>query len=135
VSDTHKEKTAKKGERSRSTLSDGQITEALPQEGTFGQLVETPGQLINAKTKKVIPIASAKCKVGRDPSNQVILDDDPYASRFHIWITYEDGQFFVEDLGSTNGTLLNGSPLVRRRELNPGDKLRIGRTDLLFALH
>ncbi|MBY0551712.1 MAG: FHA domain-containing protein, partial [Candidatus Obscuribacterales bacterium] len=43
-------------------------------------------------------------------------------------------KFWLEDLGSTNGTLLNGGQVERRELLSSGDKIRIGETDLTFVL-
>ena len=83
-------------------------------------------------TVKQVPIPGPKCKIGRDPTNQIVIKNDQYTSRFHAWITFEEGHFFIEDLGSTNGTLLNGSPLINRRPLVNGDQVRIGRTEYIF---
>ncbi len=63
------------------------------------------------KTGQKFPLKNTKVKIGRDPSNQVVIPDDTFTSRHHAWITYEEGDFWLEDLGSTNGTLLNGHPL------------------------
>ncbi|MBI4533521.1 MAG: FHA domain-containing protein [Candidatus Melainabacteria bacterium] len=86
------------------------------------------------KTGQRVPIRSQKIKIGRGPSNQVIVPDDTFASRNHAWITYEDGEFWLEDLGSTNGTLLNGHPVVKRQVLSSGDKIRVGHTELTFEV-
>jgi pSer/pThr/pTyr-binding forkhead associated (FHA) protein len=77
-------------------------------------------------------VIGGKWKVGRDPNNHLCIAEDSYASRFHAWITCEDGHYFIEDLGSTNGTLVNGEPLIRRRPLVHGDHIRVGRTELTF---
>ncbi len=98
--------------------------EALPQ----GVIV------IVAKTGQRVPLKSRKVKIGRGPSNQVIIPDDTFTSRNHAWITYEDGEFWLEDLGSTNGTLLNGHPVVKRQVLSSGDKIRVGHTELSFEV-
>ncbi len=81
-----------------------------------------------------MPLKGLKMKIGRDPSNQLVVKDDTYASRHHAWITYEDGDFWIEDLGSTNGTLLNGHPVVKRQLLSSGDKIRVGHTELTFEI-
>lgn len=86
------------------------------------------------KTGQKIPLKSPKIKIGRDPSNQVVVADDTFASRHHAWITYEEGDFWIEDLGSTNGTLLNGHPVVKRQVLSDGDKIRVGHTELTFEV-
>jgi pSer/pThr/pTyr-binding forkhead associated (FHA) protein len=73
-------------------------------------------------------------RIGRDPSNQIVLNDDRYSSRYHAWVTYEGGKFWLEDLGSTNGTLLNGEIVEKREELSSGDKIKIGETEMTFIL-
>jgi pSer/pThr/pTyr-binding forkhead associated (FHA) protein len=44
------------------------------------------------------------------------------------------GAYWVEDLGSTNGTLLNGEILSERRQINPGDRITFGKTELVFIV-
>jgi predicted component of type VI protein secretion system len=73
-------------------------------------------------------------RIGRDPSNQIILNDDRYTSRYHAWITYEADNFWLEDLGSTNGTLLNGELVEKREQLHSGDRVKIGETEMTFVL-
>ena len=68
--------------------------------------------------------------VGRAPGCQVSLESDSYVSQLHARVFTRDGQLYVEDLGSTNGTYLNrkkvsGPMLVRR-----GDRLQVGKTVL-----
>jgi pSer/pThr/pTyr-binding forkhead associated (FHA) protein len=84
------------------------------------------------KTGQRVPLKNLKVKIGRDPSNQLVIPDDTFTSRHHAWITFEDGDFWLEDLGSTNGTLLNGHPVVKRQLLSAGDKIRVGHTELTF---
>ena len=90
--------------------------------------------VIVEKNGQKVPLRSMKMKIGRDPSNQLVVQEDTYASRHHAWITYEDGDFWIEDLGSTNGTLLNGHPVVRRQRISAGDKIRVGHTELTFQI-
>lgn len=70
--------------------------------------------------------------VGRAAGCQVTLDDS-YASQLHARVYARDGKWFVEDLGSTNGTYLNrrkvSGPMVMQR----GDKLQIGNTVMELA--
>ena len=68
--------------------------------------------------------------VGRASSCQVALTDDTYASQLHARIFRRDGRFWVEDLGSTNGTYLNAKPVAAPVALRRGDRLQIGRTVL-----
>lgn len=73
-------------------------------------------------------------RIGRDPSNQIVLNDDRYTSRYHAWITYESAKFWLEDLGSTNGTMLNGQVVEQREQLRSGDRIKIGETEMIFQL-
>ncbi len=72
---------------------------------------------------------SPRTRIGRDPKNQITIDDDIYVSRLHAFITFEDGRYWLEDVGSKNGTKLNGSFILEREELSPGDIATIGRCD------
>ncbi|MFT4188516.1 MAG: ATP-binding cassette domain-containing protein, partial [Aeromicrobium sp.] len=67
--------------------------------------------------------------IGRDPSCDLVVDD-PMASRAHARLTEADGQLWIEDLGSTNATLVNGGA-VRRQRLVEGDQILIGNTHLV----
>lgn len=57
----------------------------------------------------------------------------PEASRRHCEITSEGGQFVVKDLGSTNGTFVNGKPLTAPHTLRPGDRIEIGNSTITFC--
>lgn len=72
----------------------------------------------------------APCVLGRDPGVDFVLED-ALASRRHARITAQGGVWFLEDLGSTNGTLVNDHRITRVR-LADGDAVRIGSTVLAF---
>jgi pSer/pThr/pTyr-binding forkhead associated (FHA) protein len=57
-----------------------------------------------------------------------IVIDDPYVSRRHCRIVYEEGRYWVEDLGSANGTFHNSEPVVRRKEISLDDAIGLGKT-------
>ncbi|MEZ5322598.1 MAG: FHA domain-containing protein [Microthrixaceae bacterium] len=69
--------------------------------------------------------------VGRHPESDVFLDDVT-VSRRHAVLRREDDGFVVEDVGSLNGTYLNGDR-VNSRALNEGDQLQIGKFRMVFA--
>jgi pSer/pThr/pTyr-binding forkhead associated (FHA) protein len=75
---------------------------------------------------------SAPITVGRGPQNDLALDGDDYASAKHARIESRRDGVWVEDIGSTNGTFLNGIKLTRARKLTPGDVVRVGETELRF---
>jgi pSer/pThr/pTyr-binding forkhead associated (FHA) protein len=67
--------------------------------------------------------------IGRGSDCQIKLDDD-YSSTRHARLFLSDGQWWVEDLGSTNGTYLNGQRMTRPVAAEIGGSIRIGRTTL-----
>ncbi len=67
--------------------------------------------------------------LGRDAGNDIPLPDEAASAR-HAKLEAEDGAWWVEDLGSTNGTLVNGARIERRERLRPGDEIGIGRVVL-----
>jgi FHA domain len=71
--------------------------------------------------------------LGRSADADVRLDDR-YASGFHARVFNRGGGYFVEDLNSTNGTLLNSQELHGEAELRPGDVIRIGDTEFRFEV-
>ena len=68
--------------------------------------------------------------VGRASGCQVALPDDSYASQLHARIFRRDGRYWLEDLGSTNGTYLNAKPVTSPVALRRGDRVQVGRTVL-----
>ena len=71
-----------------------------------------------------------RATIGRLPDSDVVITD-PGASRHHARIEVSDGEFVLTDLGATNGTLVNDSP-VQERVLTDGDRITIGSTVLEF---
>jgi hypothetical protein len=69
--------------------------------------------------------------LGRDRPAEVIVDD-VFASARHARITPRGPYNFLEDLGSTNGTYLNGSRIEGSERLTPGDKITIGDTEFRY---
>lgn len=65
--------------------------------------------------------------IGRDVTNDVVVGDAE-VSRQHSRITRTPGGYVLEDLGSTNGTFVNGERLVAPRVMNPGDLVALGET-------
>lgn len=66
--------------------------------------------------------------VGRGPGCGVSLPEDTYVSQVHARVFRRDGGFWVEDLGSTNGTFLNDAKVSAPLALQRGDRLKVGRT-------
>jgi len=74
--------------------------------------------------------SSLPLSIGRDPENRVSLDHTAI-SRFHCRIISEGGSYYVEDLGSTNGTYLNGRRVSKER-LSPGDEIIIANVGIVI---
>lgn len=71
----------------------------------------------------------APLEIGRSESCAIRLQDT-YVSQVHAKLFSKDGAFFVEDLGSTNGTYLNDARVTAAEEIGPGDIIRVGKTTL-----
>ncbi|KXK21566.1 MAG: putative winged helix family two component transcriptional regulator, partial [Chloroflexi bacterium OLB15] len=65
--------------------------------------------------------------LGRDITNDIVIND-PEVSRHHLRLSRGAGGFTIEDLGSTNGTFINGQRLTGPRPLRPGDMVGLGET-------
>lgn len=66
--------------------------------------------------------------VGRGPGCAVVLIDDTFVSQVHARLFTRGGDPYVEDLGSTNGTLLNGESVTEPLRLRRGDRVQFGHT-------
>lgn len=104
-----------------------------------GQATPMPSQaavrarLIDTATNRSIDLASNHLILGRSSTSDVVLDDIN-ASRSHAELRLEpQGTWVITDLGSTNGTLVNGQPITAH-PLKSGDRISIGMTDFIFTL-
>jgi pSer/pThr/pTyr-binding forkhead associated (FHA) protein len=68
--------------------------------------------------------------IGRAAGCGVSLPDDTFVSNVHARVYERDGDVFVEDLGSTNGSLVNGATLTSATKLRKGDRIQVGQTVL-----
>jgi len=75
---------------------------------------------------------SAPLTVGRAAQNDVAIEGDEFASSRHVRFEPRRDGVWVSDLGSTNGTYVNGVRIAETRKLAPGDIVRVGETDLRF---
>lgn len=72
-------------------------------------------------------IEKPNVRIGADEANDLIVRDY-YVSRKHANIRFESGTLYLSDLGSSNGTFLNGARVKRVMTLSPGDQIRFGHT-------
>lgn len=80
------------------------------------------------------PLEKDEIWLGRDPSNDIMITD-PEVSRRHARFLRRGNTYVVEDMGSTNGTLVNGEMITATKPLNHGDVLEFGEhTSLVFEV-
>ncbi|CAN5637345.1 FHA domain-containing protein [soil metagenome] len=77
-------------------------------------------------------LKDGETSVGRSSASDVVLKSDDYASGRHAQLTRHGGLLYVEDLGSTNGTFVNGSKTVGATPVRNGDNVRIGSTTFRY---
>ncbi len=82
-----------------------------------------------------IPLDRDRISLGRSSANELCYPDDSGLSRQHLAITRSEGQWFVEDLGSKNGTLLNGRRIDQKMPFSIEDRVSAGHLILEFAEH
>ena len=73
-----------------------------------------------------IPLDFDTVRIGRSKRNEICLGKDGNVSRFHAEISVIGKRYFVDDLDSSNGTYVNGSPVERRTPLPPGSRVQVG---------
>jgi hypothetical protein len=79
------------------------------------------------------PLSGNQIVIGREEGMGIVLQD-PEASRRHARISWQGEQFAIEDMGSTNGTFVNGVQITAPKVLHPGDSIGIGQTALVFQV-
>ena len=94
-------------------------------EVTQAAMVVTAGPLRGTS----LSLGSTPILIGRAPECTLVLDDD-YASNRHARVFAREGEWMVEDLGSTNGTLVSGKRIEGAVPFRPGAQVRIGRTEI-----
>jgi pSer/pThr/pTyr-binding forkhead associated (FHA) protein len=103
---------------------------AQPVARELGRLVVVDSSAL--EEGEVYGIDSTALTIGRSGDNDLPLNGDEFASAHHArFLPRKDG-VYIEDIGSTNGTFVNGIRLTSDRRLVPGDVVRIGETDLRF---
>ncbi|TME04929.1 MAG: FHA domain-containing protein [Chloroflexi bacterium] len=81
---------------------------------------------------RIVALPSQMVSIGRAPDNDVVVGD-PATSGHHGRIEVRTGSFWISDLGSTNGTLVNGEPVIEK-QLSDNDMIAIGQNTLRFTL-
>ena len=84
-------------------------------------------------TTRSWPLLRGRTRMGREPDNHIVLDDER-VSAHHALISVKDGIYFLEDLGSTNGSFTGDDDqrVMKPRPLFDGDQIRLGGVTLVF---
>ena len=101
-----------------------------PRPAHSGRLVVVRSRHLEEGTD--VALNSAQITVGRGGQNDIALPQDDYVSARHARFEPRQDGVWIQDLGSTNGTFLNGARLEQARRLTPGDVVRVGETDLRY---
>ncbi len=89
--------------------------------GSLYRLVVRAGGIIGT----AYALESAEIHIGRDAHNDIVIAEADI-SRRHARLTRQENGYVLEDLGSTNGTFVNGQRLTAPHPLRPGDEVRLG---------
>jgi len=108
-------------------LADERTTVAARQVG-LAALVVTRSHGGGPRVGERMPLRAVS-SVGRDAGNDIVLNDEA-ASAKHAIVSFADGEWWLEDAGSTNGTVLNGSRIWDRERFQYGDEVAVGRIAL-----
>ncbi len=85
-----------------------------------------------AHSDSVVELNRLRTTIGRSARNDLCVED-PFASRLHAEVKRRGDSYFISDLGSANGTLMNGTRLTVPLQLGDGDIIRIGETEIEFS--
>ncbi len=97
--------------------------------GLKGSLLVIAGAVADVGTHRLV---GEQVVLGREPGQMLLRD--PVISRRHASVTLRTGLYMLDDLGSTNGTALNGEPFDGAAILRNGDKISLGHTVIKFTL-
>ena len=107
----------------------GALSRAMRAEGAAARAL---GTLVVARSPARSPRVGerlalrASNSMGRDAGNDIALPDEAASAR-HATLEVQNGEWWIQDLGSTNGTLVNGVRIEQRERVRPGDEIAIGR--------
>src|SRR4051812_25606435 len=93
--------------------------------------VEAHLELAYDGTVVAVPLWAGRLTLGRADSNNLPIKDDA-VSRVHASVERIAGQYVLRDLGSSNGTLVNGERIIADRALHPDDEITVGHTRIVF---
>ena len=94
------------------------------------ELVVEDSEILAPETR--FSVRNGATSIGRSSESDIVLKSDDYASGRHARLTRHGGLLYVEDMGSTNGTFVNGRKAVGATPLKHGDTVRIGSTTFRY---
>jgi serine phosphatase RsbU (regulator of sigma subunit) len=83
------------------------------------------------RTAEHFPLNRIRITIGRSARNDLCIPD-PFASRVHAEVRHEGDEYYLQDLGSANGTLYNGAIVDATIPLSRGGRIQIGETEIIF---
>ena len=101
-----------------------------PRGSAESELVVEDSEVLAPETR--FEIRNGATSIGRSSASDIVLKSDDYASGSHAQLTRHGGLLYVEDLGSTNGTFVNGRKTVGATPLRHGDSVRVGSTTFRY---
>lgn len=80
-------------------------------------------------------VAKPVCRIGSDKTNDIVISEDETTARFHVQISFDqaEGEYVLRDLGTKEGTLLNGALVKLDQALFDGDMIKIGKHKFYFV--
>lgn len=90
--------------------------------------------LVNPVSGEEFNICRYSTSIGRELANDLVIASDKTISRQHAIVQVINGKFYVQDLGSKNGTRLNGEQISGMVPLSSADEVSFGLTRLIFLL-
>ncbi|MCZ8377804.1 FHA domain-containing protein [Mycobacterium sp. CPCC 205372] len=89
-------------------------------------------EVLRPTGRELVPLTGQRVTLGKSSTNVVALEHDETVSRLHAVLENLGFAWSIRDLGSRNGTLLNGEKITAERVLRSGDEVRIGKSKLIF---
>jgi hypothetical protein len=101
-----------------------------PRPSGESELVVEDSEVLAPATRFLV--RDGETSIGRSSASDIILKSDDYSSGRHARLSRHGGLLYVEDMGSTNGTFVNGRKTVGATPLRHGDTVRIGSTTFRY---
>ena len=97
---------------------------------SFGRLLVMESDILPAGAAVVLD--QPEVLLGRDPSAAAVLEGDGFVSARHAMVRVRAGAPTISDLGSTNGTFVNGLRIAAETPLRAGDQVAVGSTKMIY---